>query len=86
LEEADELLQSILREFPREVYPRLQLCAIRVREWKCLEVPPIVEEIVRLGDRQPIAYNELGYAFGLAGNWPARSVSVLQSAVSMALL
>ena len=29
LEEADELLQSVVREFPREVEPRLQLCRIR---------------------------------------------------------
>jgi tetratricopeptide (TPR) repeat protein len=70
LEEADELLQSVLREFPREVDPRLQLCRLRLWEWKYSEVPPVVEEIVRLDERQPFAYNMLGYAYGLAGDMP----------------
>jgi tetratricopeptide (TPR) repeat protein len=70
LEEADELLQSVLREFPREIDPRLQLCRIREREWKYSEVPPIAEEIVRLDERQPLVYNDLGYAYGFAGDVP----------------
>jgi tetratricopeptide (TPR) repeat protein/tRNA A-37 threonylcarbamoyl transferase component Bud32 len=70
LEEADELLQSLLREFPREVDPRVQLCSIREQEWKYSELPPIAEEIVRLDERQPLAYNDLGYAYGFAGDVP----------------
>jgi tetratricopeptide (TPR) repeat protein len=70
LEESDELLQSVLREFPREVDPRLQLCDIREREWKYSEVPPIAEEILRLDERQPSVYNDLGYAYGFAGDVP----------------
>jgi serine/threonine protein kinase/tetratricopeptide (TPR) repeat protein/TolB-like protein len=70
LEEADELLQSVLHEFPREVDPRLQLCMIRMREWKYSEIPLIAEEILRLDERQPLAYNDLGYAYGLAGDVP----------------
>jgi tetratricopeptide (TPR) repeat protein len=70
LEGADELLQSVLREFPREVNPRLQLSNIRIREWKYSEIPPIAEETVRLDECQPRVYNDLAYADGLAGDMP----------------
>jgi tetratricopeptide (TPR) repeat protein len=70
LEEADELLQSALREFPREVDLRLQLCWIRLDEWKHSEVPPIVEEILRLDERQPLAYMAFAYGYGFAGDVP----------------
>jgi tetratricopeptide (TPR) repeat protein len=76
LEEADELLQSVLREFPREIDPRLQLCRIRAREWKYSEVPPIAEEIVRLDERQPLVYNDLAYAYGFAGDAPQALAAV----------
>jgi tetratricopeptide (TPR) repeat protein/tRNA A-37 threonylcarbamoyl transferase component Bud32 len=70
LEEADELLRSVIHEFPREVDPRFQLCMIRLREWKYSATPPIAEEILRLDERQPLVYNDLGYAYGLAGDVP----------------
>jgi tetratricopeptide (TPR) repeat protein len=61
LEEADELLQSVIREFPREVDPRLLLSVIRDQEWKESENIPLLEETVRMDERQPLAYCELGY-------------------------
>jgi tetratricopeptide (TPR) repeat protein len=70
LEEADELLQSVLREFPREVDPRIQLCVIRMHEWKYAEIPPVAQEIFRLDERQPLVYNVLGYAYGFEGDVP----------------
>ena len=70
LEEADELLQSALREFPREVDPRFQLLWIRGEEWKFSEIPPIAEEILRLDERQPLVYMALAYAYAFAGGVP----------------
>jgi tetratricopeptide (TPR) repeat protein/predicted Ser/Thr protein kinase len=70
LEEAEGLLQSILREFPREIAPRIELLVILQQEWKYSESAPIGEEILRLDDRQPSAYLSLTYAFGFAGDEP----------------
>jgi eukaryotic-like serine/threonine-protein kinase len=68
LEEADELLQSVLREFPREVDPRLELCELRMREWKYSEIPSVAQEVLSLDERQAVAYNVLAYAYGFEGD------------------
>ena len=70
LDEADELLQSVLRDFPREIAPRIELAAIRMREWKYSEVPPVTDEILRLDDRQASAYNIAAYSYGFMGDVP----------------
>jgi tetratricopeptide (TPR) repeat protein len=69
-EEVDELLQSALREFPREVVVRRGLCWTRFEECKYSEIPPIVEEGVRLGERDPSMYKALAKAYGLEGDVP----------------
>jgi tetratricopeptide (TPR) repeat protein len=75
-EEADELLQSVVREFPREVEARCELIACRMREWKYSEVPPIVEEVLRLDERQPWACSWLAYAYGMEGDLPKALAAV----------
>jgi len=70
LEEADELLQSALREFPREVEPRNELCWTRLKERKYAEVIPIGEEAVRLDKSATGVYLALGEAYGFEGDVP----------------
>jgi tetratricopeptide (TPR) repeat protein len=76
LEEADELLQSVLREFPREVEPRRQLCWIRDQECKYSEIPPIAEEVVRLDERDASVYGALALAYGHEGDVPQALAAV----------
>ena len=70
LDEADELLQPTLREFPREVVMRFELLLNRTQGWKYSESIPIAEEILRLDEHQPAAHLWLGYAYGFEGNVP----------------
>ncbi len=77
LEEADELLQSLLREFPREVDPRVMLCWIRDQECKYSEIPPIAEEAVRLDERDASSvYDALALAYGCEGDVPKALAAV----------
>ncbi len=76
LEEADQLLQAAVREFPREVEPRLELCLLRMREWKYAEIEPVAEEIVRLDDRQAAASVILNYAYAFEGDLPRALASL----------
>jgi tetratricopeptide (TPR) repeat protein len=69
-EQADELLQSVLREFPRELEPRRELLNCRNAEGKYSEIPPIAEELSRLDERDPAAYQHLAYAYGSEGDVP----------------
>jgi serine/threonine protein kinase/TolB-like protein len=76
LEEADELLQSVVREFPRELEPRLGLLLCRDREHKYWEIPPIAEELLRLDEHQPGVYDVLAWAYGYAGDVPKALAAV----------
>jgi tetratricopeptide (TPR) repeat protein/tRNA A-37 threonylcarbamoyl transferase component Bud32 len=76
LEEADELLQSVLHEFPREVEPRRQLCWIRLQEWRFSEIPPIMEEVRRLDERDPAVYQDLAWVYGSEGDVPQALAAV----------
>jgi serine/threonine protein kinase/DNA-binding winged helix-turn-helix (wHTH) protein/tetratricopeptide (TPR) repeat protein len=76
VEEADELLHSMLREFPREVAPRLMLCNFHQQAWKYAENPPIAEEILRLDEHQPTAYLDLATAYGITGDLPQALAAV----------
>jgi eukaryotic-like serine/threonine-protein kinase len=82
LEKSDELLQSVIREFPREVDSRLLLSMIHDQEWKPTENIPLLEESVRLDERQPGTYCELGYAYGFAGDVP-RALAALDRYASL---
>jgi tetratricopeptide (TPR) repeat protein len=76
LEEEDELLQSAVREFPREVELRNELFTLRWYEGKYSEVPPIAEEALRLDERQPGVYSTLAYAYGFEGDVPKALAAV----------
>ena len=82
LDEADKVLQTTLREFPREIEPRYQLAIVRREEWRAAEIKPVLEEIVRLDERQPLAYNLLGYTYGFEGDL-SRALSSLDRYASL---
>ena len=76
LEEAEQVAQTAVREFPLEIEPRFRLATIRTNEWKWTEAKPVYEEIVRLDNRQALAYNQLAYAYGFEGDLPRALASV----------
>ncbi len=67
-QEAEQVAETAVREFPREIEPRLELLFIRMVDWRLREARSVAEEIVRLDDRQASAYNLLAYAYGEEGN------------------
>jgi len=70
LEEEDNLLQSAVREFPREIEPRNELCWTRLKERKYAEVIPLGEEAVRLDKSATGVYLALTWAYGFEGDVP----------------
>jgi tetratricopeptide (TPR) repeat protein/predicted Ser/Thr protein kinase len=75
-EEAEELLQSVVREFPRELEPRRELLQCRMQEGKYSEAIPIGEELLRLDERQPEVCYMLGWAYGREGDVPQALATV----------
>jgi tetratricopeptide (TPR) repeat protein len=70
LQEAEQMVEAAVREFPREIEPRESLRGVLEGGWRWGEMKPVLEEMVRLDDRQVFAYNELAYAYGLEGDVP----------------
>jgi tetratricopeptide (TPR) repeat protein len=71
MQEAEQVAETAVREFPLEFEPRLQLGGVLAEdEWKWTEVIPVYEDFVRLDNRQAYAYNELAYAYGFDGDLP----------------
>jgi len=75
-EEADELLQSAVREFPREVEARGELINCRFQEGKFSEIPPMAEEVLRLDERRFRIYAYLAHAYGFEGDVPKALAAV----------
>jgi tetratricopeptide (TPR) repeat protein len=69
-QEAEQVAETAVREFPREVGPRFQLAFVRTSTGRGTEGKPVLEEIVRLDDRQAFAYNMLAYAYASEGDLP----------------
>jgi DNA-binding winged helix-turn-helix (wHTH) protein/tetratricopeptide (TPR) repeat protein len=70
MQEAEQVAETAVREFPRETGPRFGLANIRSTSWRYTEAIPVYEEIIRLDDRQAWAYNLLAYAYGFEGDLP----------------
>jgi TolB-like protein/tRNA A-37 threonylcarbamoyl transferase component Bud32 len=70
LEEAEEVLQSVRREFPRELEPRIELEPILAQQWKLSEQLPLAQEELRLDEQELQGYVNLGYAYGFQGDVP----------------
>jgi tetratricopeptide (TPR) repeat protein len=77
MQEAEQVAQTTVREFPLEFEPRLQRGGVLGEyEWKWTEVTPVYEDFVRLDNREAAAYNELAYAYGFEGDLPRALASV----------
>jgi tetratricopeptide (TPR) repeat protein len=74
--EAEQVAETAVREFPLEVNTRTQLYWVLWDEWKYTEIIPVLEDFVRLDNRQALAYNELAYAYGFEGDLPDALASV----------
>jgi tetratricopeptide (TPR) repeat protein len=68
MQEAEQVAETAVREFPREIDPRFGLAGIRFADWRWTEAKPVYEEIIRLDDRQAIAYNQVAYTYGFEGD------------------
>jgi tetratricopeptide (TPR) repeat protein len=68
MQEAEQVAETAVREFPREIGPRFELAGIRFGEWRWTEAKPVYEEIIRLDDRQAFAYNQVAYTYGFEGD------------------
>jgi tetratricopeptide (TPR) repeat protein len=76
LQEAEQVAETAVRDFPRETEPRFELAVTRSLGWRYAEAIPVYEEIIRLDDRQAWAYNMLAYAYGFEGDLPRALASV----------
>ena len=76
LEEAEQVAETAVREFPREINPRYVLYSARNAEWRLGEARSMLEEIIRLDDRQASAHNYLAYNTALAGDLPQALASI----------
>ncbi len=76
LEEAERVAETAVREFPKEIEPRYELFSAQNGQWKRAEAKAVMEEIVRLDERQASAHNFLGYAYALEGDLPRALASI----------
>ena len=77
LQEAEQVAETAVREFPLEFEPRFQLGEVLGEdEWKWADAKPVFEELARLDNREAIAYNELVYTYGFEGDLPQALASV----------
>jgi DNA-binding winged helix-turn-helix (wHTH) protein/TolB-like protein/predicted negative regulator of RcsB-dependent stress response len=67
-EEAKQLLEGSLREFPRAVDLRLELANIDMRALRAPEGRAVLEEVIKLDPQNSQAYNYMSYAKGYAGD------------------
>ncbi|MBI1940244.1 MAG: hypothetical protein HYS33_01910 [Acidobacteria bacterium] len=76
LGEAEQVAETAVRDFPREIQPRYELFFARNGQWKLAEDKVAMEEIVRLDERQASAHNFLAYANALDGDLPRALASL----------
>jgi tetratricopeptide (TPR) repeat protein len=68
-DEAEQVLQTVVREFPREIQPRALLGDLLIfPAFEPAEAVPVYEEALRVDERQPGIYNGLAYGYALQGD------------------
>ncbi len=66
-DEADRILDTARREFPRDIGVRNDLATQMLFEWRYTDAIGPSEEVIRLDDRQAGAYNALAYGYAWQG-------------------
>jgi len=68
-QEAEQVLQMLMREYPREIEPRSMLWAVLgIDQGRFVEGKPLLEEVLRIDERHAYAYNSLAYADAAEGD------------------
>ena len=67
-QEAERVAQTEMAEFPLEIGPRWDLAGIQFMDWRMGEAKTVVEEIVRLDDREALGHAQLGYMHAWEGD------------------
>jgi tetratricopeptide (TPR) repeat protein len=70
MQEAEQVLQTAVREFPLEFEARNHLTWVRTMQWKFADAKLLCEEGVRLDNRQAAPYLILAYCEGFEGDVP----------------
>jgi tetratricopeptide (TPR) repeat protein/tRNA A-37 threonylcarbamoyl transferase component Bud32 len=70
LQEAEQVAETAIHEFPLEINPRYELSNALWFQWRFTEAAPVLEEITRLDNSWLPAYNLLAYAYGFGGDLP----------------
>jgi tetratricopeptide (TPR) repeat protein len=68
IDEAEQVLQTAVREFPREIQPRMSLGTLLGSAWETAEMIAVFEEALRVDERQPWLYNMLAYSYAWQGD------------------
>ncbi len=76
LEEAVQVAETAVREFPLEVEPRYQLAFIQWGGSRNTAAKVVLEEVVRMEKRRPQAFNLLAYIYAAEGDL-ARAMAAL---------
>jgi eukaryotic-like serine/threonine-protein kinase len=76
LEEAGQVLQGAVQEFPREIQLRIDLAGGREAQWRQEEAKSIFEDALRLDEHNPGALNLLAYADGWLGDVSGASAAL----------
>ncbi|HUK54074.1 MAG TPA: protein kinase [Candidatus Binatia bacterium] len=69
-DEASQAYETIIREFPREIEPRLALATLQLPLGIRGESLAVLQEAVRLDSNATNAYNLMAYDYALAGDLP----------------
>jgi tetratricopeptide (TPR) repeat protein len=71
VEDANEILKTAIREFPREMQPRLDLGGNLLFDLeKSEESAQVLEQLVAFDQRNAAAYNTMAYSYAQSGNLP----------------
>jgi tetratricopeptide (TPR) repeat protein len=68
IDEAEQVLQTAVREFPREIQPRVWLGTLHSSAWETAEGIAVFEEALLVDERQPGVYNFLAYMYAWQGD------------------
>ena len=82
IDEEEQVLQTAVREFPREIQPRVLLGDLRWYALGPAEATRVFAEALRVDERQPWLYNKLAYAYAGQGD-PTRALAAVDRYASL---